>query len=102
VWEDINRNGYWDDGEPGLAGVVVTLRTSSYAFVARTTTDADGHFVFANVPAGFFLVEEADPPGYVSSTPNGWILDVTAGMDFWVTFGDYVLSDQFLPLLLRL
>ena len=38
VWNDINKNGIQDAGEPGLPGVVVELYTQSNTLVGRDTT----------------------------------------------------------------
>jgi LPXTG-motif cell wall-anchored protein len=52
VWVDSNRNGVQDAGEPGVAGVAVTLKGTSYA----TTTDASGKYLFDNLPDGTYTV----------------------------------------------
>lgn len=50
VWDDTNGNGVQDAGEPGLAGVTVTLRNSSGAALAAAVTDADGTYYFSSNP----------------------------------------------------
>lgn len=72
VWNDINRNGVQDVGEPFLPGVTVQLLDSSQANVmASTTTSSAGTYFFQPQPVStlpydyyvrFFL-----PPGYVFS-----------------------------------
>ena len=50
MWEDRNRNGVQDDGEPGVAGVTVNLlcRDGEGFRVCQTrTTNADGHYRFS-------------------------------------------------------
>ena len=54
VWRDANANGVQDAGEPGLAGVPVTLFDSSGATVATTTTDGAGRYLFDRLPAGTY------------------------------------------------
>ncbi len=52
VWYDINDNGLQDGGEPGLAGVKVTLRISypnGNQIVMQTLTDSSGRYRFANL-----------------------------------------------------
>ncbi|WP_223624354.1 SdrD B-like domain-containing protein [Microbacterium sp. EST19A] len=56
VWRDENRDGAQDAGEPGVAGVTVVLRDGAGAEVARTTTDADGHYLFDDLPLGGYTV----------------------------------------------
>ncbi|MCB1183612.1 hypothetical protein KDM41_09260 [bacterium] len=56
VWHDGNGNGLQDEGEPGLADIVVTLTDCSGAVVLSDTTDADGMYLFAEVAAGDYQV----------------------------------------------
>ncbi|HUH56329.1 MAG TPA: SdrD B-like domain-containing protein [Rhodanobacter sp.] len=61
VYFDKNGNGQQDAGEPGLAGITVTLSGTA----SRTlTTDATGHYQFAGLVAGTYAVSEAQPPLY--------------------------------------
>ncbi|WP_051124848.1 SdrD B-like domain-containing protein [Amycolatopsis benzoatilytica] len=54
VWIDQNRNGLQDSGEPGVNGVTVTLKSQDGE--KKTTTDADGKYLFAGLPAGSYTV----------------------------------------------
>lgn len=51
VWWDINNNGSKDGSEPGLANVLVTLDNG-----AQTRTDANGYYLFSNLPNGTYTV----------------------------------------------
>jgi len=65
VWEDLNGNGIQDLGEPGIAGVLVTL---GGAASATTTTDGTGHYLFSGLTAGNYTVTVgAGPTGYTAS-----------------------------------
>jgi len=55
VWLDTDGDGVQDADEPGIAGVTVTLVTGSTA-LATTTTDADGKYLFTDLPAGEYQV----------------------------------------------
>lgn len=70
VFEDLNANGQWDEGEKALAGAVVTLtpdRTGIEA--AQAVTGADGAFDLEGLrPAGYTLTV-ALPEGYIFSCP---------------------------------
>lgn len=46
VWRDDNGDGVQDDGEPGIAGVVVTLKDSLGEVLGTATTGADGLYSF--------------------------------------------------------
>ena len=69
VWNDINKNGIQDAGEPGIAGVTVRLvNATTNAIIATTTTDAAGNYIFNDVPAGNYLVDFVTPAGYTTTT----------------------------------
>ncbi len=68
VIDDMNGNGLRDVGEPGLAGVTVTLEridsvTGATTSPETTTTDSNGQYRFNGVTAGTYLVSEADDGG---------------------------------------
>ncbi|MBN2415283.1 T9SS type A sorting domain-containing protein, partial [bacterium] len=72
VWDDTNRNGIQDAGEPGVEGVTVKLFTTGGVQVGSTqTTDANGGYLFTNVPAGSYYVEFSNiPSGYEFTDSN--------------------------------
>ena len=74
-------NGIADESELNLSGVAVYLCSSPLAagpcdpadpeFIAQTTTDANGEYVFDGLPAGSYIID-ANPS------------DVPAGLDLTV------------------
>ncbi|GFO66918.1 hypothetical protein GMLC_04970 [Geomonas limicola] len=62
IWKDLNKNGIQDWGEPGLAGVTVSLGNG-----ASTTSDANGYYQFTGLCAGEYQVSVATPTGYTPS-----------------------------------
>jgi protocatechuate 3,4-dioxygenase beta subunit len=67
VWNDLNQNGIQDAGEPGVAGVTVTLYQNGTA-IATTATDAFGNYIFNNLTAGTgYQVGITLPVGYTLS-----------------------------------
>src|SRR5690606_13033970 len=62
VYLDSNNNGVQDAGEPGLAGVEVSLPASVKNALGvdklTATTDADGNYVFADLLAGTYTVTQ--------------------------------------------
>jgi hypothetical protein len=64
VWNDVNNNGVREDGEPAIAGAVVSLGLGS------TSTSFDGYYQFGNPGAGEFKVSVMVPPGMRISPAN--------------------------------
>ncbi|NJL59039.1 MAG: hypothetical protein HC887_04690 [Desulfobacteraceae bacterium] len=77
VWYDKNGNGIQDADEKGISGVTVKLFATSDDGVTLTpatdvngnsvadvTTDASGHYLFADLPGGDYVVEIIPPSGY--------------------------------------
>lgn len=102
AFEDMDGDGAYDAGEPGIAGVTVTLRDQSGAVVGTTSTDAAGNYLFT-VPAGTYTVTFGAPAGYVASTPSlapttlaagGSDLAQDAGFYRPVTIGNLVFEDM--------
>jgi protocatechuate 3,4-dioxygenase beta subunit len=56
VWIDLNNDNSLSANEPGIRGVIVTLLNSAGAPIATTTTDANGNYLFANLPDGDYSV----------------------------------------------
>ncbi|MGO1053856.1 SdrD B-like domain-containing protein [Crossiella sp. CA198] len=56
VWVDANKNGVQDAGETPVSGVTAVLRTASGAEVATTKTDAQGKYLFTDLPDGSYQV----------------------------------------------
>lgn len=56
VYTDLNGNGVWDTGEPGIPGVTVALLDGNGNIIATTTTNPAGNYLFAGLPAGTYTV----------------------------------------------
>ncbi len=68
IWDDLNRNGIQDPGEPGLAGVECLLCIASRTQpLQRRVTSSQGFYAFTGVPAGNFFIAVQRLPGYVFS-----------------------------------
>ncbi|MEW6487391.1 MAG: SdrD B-like domain-containing protein [Thermodesulfobacteriota bacterium] len=70
VWEDLNANGIQDDGEPGVAGVTVNLYDCLDNFVASTTTDSNGLYLFDGLTPGDYYLVFVQPNGYFFTLQN--------------------------------
>ncbi len=99
VYNDLDRDGTRDAGEPGLPGAIITLKDSAGNDIdsdpatagvqpTTTTTGPDGSYSFPNVPAGNYQVVETQPTGYGSSTPNTVNVTLPAGGSATANFGD--------------
>jgi uncharacterized repeat protein (TIGR01451 family) len=74
VYNDLNGNGTQDAGEPGFAGIVVSLYRDTVAptgqinggdtLVGTVVTDATGHYVFSGLANGNYVVSVPTPSGY--------------------------------------
>jgi len=66
VWDDLDGDGIQDRGEPGLAGVVVTLASAAAGPPLATETNAGGVWQFKDLDAGTYTLD-VDP----ASLPQG-------------------------------
>lgn len=80
VWNDLNGNGTQDAGEPGLAGVTVTLKNAAGATVGTVTTTAAGAYSFTNLAPGTYSVTFAKPINF-NPTPSNLGADDTKDSD---------------------
>lgn len=101
-WHDLNANGFWDAGEPGLPGWTIELWQGTDV-LATTTTDADGAYAFSRLPPGSYTVREACPPDWYQSYPTptdgcgSGVHDVTlqsGDADIDNDFGNYQLATK--------
>ncbi|MCP4304893.1 MAG: DUF11 domain-containing protein, partial [bacterium] len=96
VFEDPNHNGVFDSGEPGVAGVLVTLTWAGPDGVIGTaddvvitaTTDGNGQYVVGGLPAGEYLVEldETTIPADLGTAPPVTILLPAGDVDLTADF----------------
>ena len=74
VWYDNNLNGKFDNGEPPVKGVKVTLynKADDSETGLTTTTNADGYYCFESIPAGddYQVRFSADESGNVTINGN--------------------------------
>ncbi|GAB4034720.1 hypothetical protein GCM10028809_41120 [Spirosoma gilvum] len=71
VWNDINKDGIQDSGEPGIAGVTAVLYINGVAS-ATTVTNATGFYSFTGLTPGSstsYVVGFTSPSGYTATTP---------------------------------
>lgn len=87
-YNDLNRNGKQDPGEPGLSGWVIRLM-SGKTVVATAITDAAGNYHFTNIAPGTYKVRETHQNGWKRMSKNPKAIVITAGSVVTdVTFGN--------------
>lgn len=64
VFADRNGNGFFDMGEPLLAGVTLQLHNAEGGLIATTQTDPSGQYRFTGLAPGVYTVSEVQPAGY--------------------------------------
>ena len=77
VYWDTNQDGTQDLDEPGIAGVTVSLTPpagvdlgNGPGVAVTTTTDADGKYLFEDLPAGDYTVDVIPNTGNLGSEPQ--------------------------------
>jgi len=71
VFDDLDRNGVRDAGEPGIAGRTVQLQNLDTAAVLAVETDANGQYRFTGFDLGPYRLRAILPAGYVQTWPGG-------------------------------
>lgn len=83
VFVDVNQDGKQDAGENGIPNV--NLKLIGTNLTART--NGMGLYYF-RMGAGNYTIEETDPPGFASTTPNLVDVSLVAGQAMRTDFGD--------------
>ncbi len=91
VWIDLNNNGV-QDGEAGYSGATVRLLDATLNVIRTTTTDANGYYLFDNLPSDTYSIEVLRPNSYVFSTPDQGGNDA-ADSDVSITTGRTIPTD---------
>ena len=91
IWNDLDGDGIQDAGEPGIPGVTVELDPPAGVDLGNgpgvpvtVVTDANGHYLFDNLPAGDYTVTVTPPAGATNTGDPDGGFDSTADL----TLGD--------------
>ncbi|MCC6961741.1 MAG: hypothetical protein IT585_00660 [candidate division Zixibacteria bacterium] len=96
-WNDYDRDGVHDPGEPGLGGWTIELYYQGGPLYASTTTAANGAYAFTNLPCTTFTVVEVNQPNWVQTYPSPSVHNLTLGSGTNQTnidFGNFMCSDN--------
>ena len=78
-YNDLNKNGTQDGGEPPLAGWTIQLYYWNGPLYASTTTDSLGNYCFNEIPCGAWTVTEQLQPNWVQTYPSPNVHNITLG-----------------------
>ena len=70
AWNDLNRNGQQDVGEPGMPNVAVSLFDSNGTLLRGTTTDVTSRYDFLNLEPGSYQVRFVAPVNFGFTAAN--------------------------------
>ena len=90
VWNDLNGNGLQDSGEPGITGVMLSLKNEAGALVSTVTSGNFGFYFFSNIKPGKYYIEANLPLGYQITQTN--VSSKELNSDFSLTNGIIVSS----------
>jgi len=96
-YEDKNRSRDYDEGDPGVEGVTITLTGTDADGTVNIDilTDEYGHFIF-NVKPGTYTVTETVPDGWLASTETSRedIVLIDKDVDLGFVFGNYMVETE--------
>ena len=70
VWNDLNKNGLQDAGEPGISGINLRLVDQNDVILSTLTSGNFGFYFFSNIAPGTYRVEADIPEGFVLTNVN--------------------------------
>ncbi len=76
-YNDLNKNGAQDGGEPPLPGWTIQLYYWNGPLYASTTTDSLGNYCFNDIPCGTWTVTEQLQPNWVQTFPSPNVHNIT-------------------------
>ena len=72
-WNDLNKDGIRDTGEPTLSGWTIYLDANNNGELdsgeQSTVTDTNGEYTFDNLSPGSYIVAEVQQPGWQQTSP---------------------------------
>jgi YVTN family beta-propeller protein len=84
VYNDLNDNGIYEPGDPGLVDWIIVLDNSK-GFVADTVSGSNGSFAFNNVNSGNYTINEVQKSGYTNTSPLSLKVSLALGQNLNLT-----------------
>ncbi len=95
VWEDMNRDGIQDLGEPGLEGIKVELYVHLTDSLYMTTfTAANGRYILSGLPADTYYLQFYPPDGYAPTLPFQGASSKNSDLTFQSTVAPFILAEN--------
>jgi hypothetical protein len=69
-FNDLNANGSWDTGEPGIEDWAIYLKELDGTLVEKVYTDVNGDYLFDDIKPGTYRIYEEDRDGWMQSLPG--------------------------------
>ncbi|WP_417912255.1 SdrD B-like domain-containing protein [Candidatus Electronema sp. TJ] len=92
IWLDKDSDGIQDADELGIEGVTVVLKDNGGVIIATTVTDANGNYLFPDLPPGTYTVTVTDTAGKLTdliqtfdpdgSVNNSHTVTIIGGTDY--------------------
>jgi large repetitive protein len=98
VYLDHNRDGSINGTDSGISGITVTLCAvatqpcTGSNILGTTTSNLQGEYTLTNAPLGTYYVQETQPAGYGSSTPNVVTVTLVTSNAVGINFADTLSS----------
>lgn len=97
AYHDWNANGVRDPEEPPMPSVRISLEDPRCGLLLSTITDSDGTYAFPGLIMGTYLITAEDAPGYCSTTPNSFLVEIGFGQKIEINFGDLLVIPGCFP-----
>ena len=83
AWNDLNRNGIQEVGEPGIEGVTIDLiLNANDSIVSSMETDENGKYIFVGVEPGIYYLKFTPDNSYTSTLTNQGIQALNSDLTF--------------------
>jgi hypothetical protein len=89
AFDDLNRDGQQDSGEPLLAGVAFTLFNDQIVVDNYVTDGLSEPHCVESLSAGTYHVTRSIAPNEILTTQGDWAMTVTDGTELNLAFGSY-------------